>query len=189
MEYFKNKSYIRAINRFQRVQTEFPFTPQLIHAELKIAEAYYLNKQYPEAAAAFKEFQAMHPSNENIPFVTYHLGLAHFDQFTSVDRDQKMTDIARGYFETVVRNYPSSPYASKAKEKLVQCQEYLSEHEFNIAAFYLCEKKYRAARDRFEEILRRYRGTPTAVKSLYYLGESYRLEKNSVKAALAYVNT
>ncbi|MBI4490413.1 MAG: outer membrane protein assembly factor BamD [Deltaproteobacteria bacterium] len=186
MTYFNNKKYALAIDRFQRVKAEFPFSPQLIPAELKLAEAYYLNQQYPEAVAAFKEFQALHPTNENIPLVIYHLGLAHFGQFTATDRDQKITEIAKGYFETVVRNHPNSPYANQAKEKLAKCLEYLAEHEFHIAAFYLREKKYPAARDRLEEILRRYRETPTAVKTLYYLGESYRLEKNNLKAALAY---
>ena len=186
MEYLKNKKYVRAIDRFERVKTEFPFAPQVIPAELKIAEAYYLDKEYPQAAAAFKEFQALHPTNENIPFVVYHLGLVHFEQFTSIDRDQKMTEIAKGHFETVLRNYPNSPYAGKAREKLAQCLEYLAEHEFDIASFYLRQQKYPAARDRFEEILRRYPHIPTAVKSLYQLGESYRLDKNNVKAALAY---
>ncbi|HXV81983.1 MAG TPA: hypothetical protein VEG60_19070, partial [Candidatus Binatia bacterium] len=41
-------------------------------------------------------------------------------------------------------------------------------------------------RDRFEEIVRKYPGTPVAARSLFFLGESYRKEKNSVKAALAY---
>jgi len=184
--HFNNKKYALAIDRLQRVKTEFPFSPLLIPAELKIAEAYYLNKQYPEAAAAFKEFQALHPTNENIPMVVYHLGLAHLDQFTATDRDQKMTEIARGYFATVVRNHPNSPYANQAKEKLAKCLEYLAEYEFYVASFYLREKKYPAARERLEEILRRYRETPTGVKALYQLGESYRLEKNSLKAALAY---
>ena len=67
--YLNNKKYALAIDRFQRVKAEFPFSPQLVPAELKLAEAYYLNKQYPEATAAFKEFQTLHPSNENIPFV------------------------------------------------------------------------------------------------------------------------
>lgn len=186
MEYFRTKSYLRAIDRLQRLKTEFPFSPQLIVAELKLAEAYYLNKQYPEAVSAFKEFQALHPTNENIPFVVYHLGLAHFDQFTGVDRYQKVTETAKGYFENVIKNHPKSPYASLAKEKLAKCQEYLAEHEYYIASFYMREKKYPAARDRLERILRSYPDTPTAVKSLYNLGESYRLEKNSVKAALAY---
>ena len=183
---FNNKRYGPAIDRLQRLRTEFPFSPQVISAELKIAEAYYLNKQYPEAVSAFKEFHALHPTNENIPLVLYHLGMAHFDQFTAVDRDQKMTHIAKSYFETVMKNHPNSPYAAQAKEKVAKCLEYLAEQEFHIASFYMGQKKYPAARERLEEILRRYKETPTAAKSLYRLGESYRLEKNSVKAALAY---
>lgn len=186
MDHFKNKRYARAIDRFQRVKAEFPFSPQLTEAELKLAEAYYLNKQYPEAIAAFKEFQTLHPTNENIPFVLYHLGMAHFDQFTSIDRDQKVTEIARGYFETLVKNHSSSPYADQAREKLAKAEWYLAEHEFNIARFYFNEKNYPAARDRFQDILRRYPNNPTAPQTLYYLGESYRLEKNTVKAGLAY---
>jgi outer membrane protein assembly factor BamD len=186
MDHLKNKRYSRAVDRLQKVKTEFPFSPQLLSAELKLAEAYYLNKQYPEAVSAFKEFQNLHPTNENIPFVVYHLGLAHFDQFTSVDRDQKVTEIAKGYFENVAKSYPNSPYAHPANEKVAKCREYLAEHEFYIASFYMRENKYPAARDRLERILRTYPDTPTAVKSLYEIGESYRLEKNSVKAALAY---
>jgi outer membrane protein assembly factor BamD len=186
MDHLKNKRYSRAIDRLQKVKTEFPFSPQLVSAELKLAEAYYLNKQYPEAVSAFKEFQSLHPTNENIPFVVYHLGLAHFDQFTSVDRDQKVTEIAKGYFENVAKSYPNSPFARPANEKVAKCREYLAEHEFYIASFYMRENKYPAARDRLERILRTYPDTPTAVKSLYEIGESYRLEKNSVKAALAY---
>src|SRR3989304_2473904 len=132
IDHFNNKRYSRAIDRLQRVKAEFPFSPQLTEAELKLAEAYYLNRQYPEAIAAFKEFQTLHPTNENIPFAIYPLGLAHFDQFTSTDRDQKMTEIARGYFETVVRNHPNSSYTEKAKEKLAKCIQYLPEPPFNI---------------------------------------------------------
>jgi outer membrane protein assembly factor BamD len=186
MALFNNKKYAAAADQFTRVKQEFPFAPQAIDAELKLAESYYLNQQYPEAITAFQEFQSLHPSNENIPLVIYRLGLAHFDQFTSTDRDQKNTEIARGHFETVINNHPKSPYVAEAKQKLAKCIEYLAEHDFNVATFYFQQEKYAAARDRFEEIVRRYRGTPTAVKSLFYLGESYRKEKNGVKAALAY---
>ena len=184
--YFNEKKYARAIDAFTKIKTDYPFTPALTDVSLKIADAYYLNEQYPEAINAFKEFQSMHPTNENIPFVTYRLGQAHFDQFSSTDRDQKNTEIAKGYFETVVAKYPKSPYAAEANQKLAKAGEYLSEHDFNIAAFYFQQEKYPAARDRFEEIVRRYRGTPAAVKSLFYLGESYRKQGNNVKAALAY---
>ncbi len=184
--YFNEKRYARAIDAFTKIKTDHPFSPLLAQAELKVADAHYLNQQYPEAISAFKEFQSMHPTNENIPFVVYRLGLSYFDQFTSIERDQKNTEIAKGYFETVITSHAKSPYAEEARVKLAKCIEYLAEHDFNVASFYLEQEKYPAARDRFEEIVRRYRGSPTAVKSLFYLGESYRREKNGVKAALAY---
>jgi len=183
---FNEKKYARAIEAFNRLIADYPFSPLLIEAQLKAADAYYLNQQYPEAISAFKEFQSMHPSNENIPFVVYRLGLSYFDQFTSVDRDQKDTKTAKDYFESVITKYPQSPYASQARVKLAKCVEYLSDHDYQIATFYLKQENYPAARDRFEEILRRYPDTPASVRSLFYLGESYKHEKNSVKAALAY---
>ena len=186
MRSFNEKRYARAIDHFSKLRTDYPFSPEITQVELKIADAYYLNQQYPEAINAFKEYQSMHPTNENIPFVLLRLGQAHFDQFTSTDRDQKNTEIAKGYFENVISSYPKSPQAAEAKEKLTKCLEYLAEHEFNVAFFYFKQEKYPAARDRFEEIVRKYKDTPTAVKSLFYLGESYRNEKNLVRAGLAY---
>ncbi|HEX9265639.1 MAG TPA: outer membrane protein assembly factor BamD [Candidatus Binatia bacterium] len=186
MRSFNDKRYVRAIDNFSKLRTDFPFSPQIPQVELKIADAYYLNQQYPEAISAFKEYQSMHPTNENNPFVTLRLGQAHLDQFTSTDRDQKNTEIAKGYFETVLTNYPKSPQATEAQENLAKCLEYLAEHEFIAAYFYFQQEKYPAARDRFEEIVRKYKDTSTAVKSLFYLGESYRNEKNVIRATLAY---
>ncbi len=186
MRSFNEKRYVRAIDDFNKIRTDYPFSPQVTEVELKIADAYYLSQQYPEAINAFKEYQAMHPTNENMPFVLLRLGQAHFDQFTSTDRDQKNTEIAKGYFENVINTYPKSPQAAEAKEKLAKCVEYLAEHDFNVAFFYFKQEKYPAARDRFEEIVRKYKDTSTAVKSLFYLGESYRKEKNIVRAELAY---
>jgi outer membrane protein assembly factor BamD len=184
--YFQEKRYVRAIDAFTKLKTEQPFSPLLTEAELKIADAYFLNEQYVEAINAFKEFQTLHPSSDYIPFIVMRLGQSHFNQFTDVNREQKNTEIAKGYFEAVLANHPNSPYAAEAREKLAKCNGILAQHEFNIAEFYFKQEKYPAARDRFEEIVRKYRGTPIASRSLYFLGESYRNEQNSVKAALAY---
>ena len=119
-QYFAEKRYLRAIDVLTKLKTDYPFSPQLTDAELKIADAYYLNQQYPEAINAFKEFQSMHPTNENIAFVVYRLGQAHLDQFTSIERDQKNTEIAKSYFENVITNYPKSPYASASARTIGQ---------------------------------------------------------------------
>jgi outer membrane protein assembly factor BamD len=183
---FNEKKYVRAIDSYAKIRSDHPFSPLITQTELKMAEAYYFNEQYPEAINAYKEFQTLHPSNENIPLVVMRLGQSHFNQITGADRDQKNTEIAKGYFENVIANYPKSPYVTEAREKLAKCLGFLAEHEFNVAYFYFQQEKYPAARDRFEEVVRKYRDTPTAVKSLFYLGESYRNEKNAVRATLAY---
>ena len=117
IEFFNNKRYVLAIDRFQKLRSEYPFAPEIVSAELRLGEAFYFNQQYTEAVETLKEFQAMHPNNENVPYALYLSGMAHFDQFSSVDRDQKVTEVARGYFERVVNNYPQSPYAAKSKER------------------------------------------------------------------------
>ena len=186
MRAFNDKKYVRALDNFTKIKTDHPFSPLVPQAELKSADAHYLNEQYPEAINLFKEFQSLHPTSEHDVFVTLRLGQAHFDQFTAIDRDQKNTELAKGYFEAVIAKYPKSPQATSAKGKLAQALEYLAEHEFAAAHFYFQQQRFPAARDRFEEIVRKYRDTPTAVKSLFFLGESYRQEKNGPRATLAY---
>ena len=59
--YFNEKKYARAIDVLQKLKTGHPFSPLLTETELKVADAYFLNEQYPEAITAFKEFQSLHP--------------------------------------------------------------------------------------------------------------------------------
>src|SRR4029453_5984812 len=67
--YFAEKRSPRAIDTLTKLKTEYPFSPQLTEAELKIADAYYLNQQYPEAINAFKDFQSMTQTTEIIACV------------------------------------------------------------------------------------------------------------------------
>jgi len=154
--------------------------------DLKIAKAYHRSKKYAEAEATYKEFLGLRPTNKEVPYVIYQLGQLHFDQFTTIDRDQKNIETAMGYFDRVIKDHPQSPYVTDSKKKWTQCRRYLAEREYYVGSFYLKEKKYAAAKERFERIVRLYLDTPVGIKALYHLGEAYRLENNSVKASLAY---
>ncbi|MGH7926877.1 MAG: outer membrane protein assembly factor BamD, partial [Candidatus Binatia bacterium] len=45
---FNDKRYVRAIDSFSKIRTDHPFSPLMTQVELKIADAYYRNQQYPE---------------------------------------------------------------------------------------------------------------------------------------------
>ena len=51
------------------------------------AEAYYVNKQYPEAIEEYKRFIKIHPANKLAGYAQYRIGMSHFNQMKEVDRD------------------------------------------------------------------------------------------------------
>jgi outer membrane protein assembly factor BamD len=157
---YQRKKYSTAIEAFQKLKDRFPYNQYAIVAELKLADSYYLNKDYALAAAAYKEFEKLHPANEIIPYIIYQLGLCYFNEMPTIDRDQSFAHQAAGEFERLIKTYPQSEYAPQAKEKLVIAQKNLVHHEYYIGEFYFKDKKYDAALARFEGILKRFPGVP-----------------------------
>ena len=41
-----------------------------------------------EAVLAYTEFINLHPTNENLPYVMYQIGMCYYNQITTIDRDQ-----------------------------------------------------------------------------------------------------
>lgn len=157
---YQRKKYSTAIEAFQKLKDRFPYNQYAIVAELKLADSYYLNKDYALAAAAYKEFEKLHPANEIIPYIIFQLGLCYFQEMPSIDRDQSFALQAVSEFERLIKTYPKSEYAPQAKEKLVIAQKNLVLHEYYIGEFYFKNKKYDAALGRFDGILKRFPDVP-----------------------------
>src|SRR5206468_4273987 len=109
--------------------------PYAEEAQLKIAYAYYLDKKYAEAVAAFSDFERAYPTSAHLPFVEYYRGMCYLEQMRSIDRDQSVTEKAQEFFRMVTDRYPESPFASLAEEKIKVCREALAAHELYVADF------------------------------------------------------
>lgn len=156
MDAYQRKKYEKAGEAFQNLKDRFPYNPYAIVAELKLADSYYLNKEYLLAATAYKEFEKLHPANEIIPYVIFQLGMCYFKLMPTIDRDQSDALRAVQEFERLIKNYPGSEYATQAEANLIKAKKNLAAHEFYIGEFYLTQKKYEAALVRFEGILREF---------------------------------
>jgi outer membrane protein assembly factor BamD len=167
------------------LKASFPDSPPYtIWAELKIGDCHFLKKEYVEAIAAYEEFKKIHPSYEEIPYVQYQIGLSHYNQMLTLDRDQTPTKKALSSFEYLIANYPPSLFTDKAKEKVGVCKKRLADHEFYIGNFYYKQKRFQAAASRFEGLLQTYPKNPGEDETLYLLGKSY-LELDQWKKAEA----
>ena len=172
---YQDSDYKEAIESFQRLREEYPLSKFAIMAELGIADSYFSKKEYTEAEMYYSDFMNLHPTNENLPYVMYQLGMCHYKQMSGVDRDQSETLKAKKEFERLISRFPSSKFAFMSEKKLRDCRKRLGEHEFYVGHFYFKIKKYKAALKRFETVAREYPNLGMDYKLSYFLHETKRL--------------
>ena len=153
---FERGYWEEAIESFETVKDRYPYSKEAVEAELKMADALYENKLYEEAYEAYNEFERLHPKNKNVPHAIYRKGMCYFQRITTIDREQDTTLRAKEEFERVVKRFPRSSYANKARIKIRKCLIFLAENELYVAHYYYKMEKYRAARDRYAYIIEKY---------------------------------
>ena len=171
-EYYQNGRYAKAVASFERVRDEYPMSELAILAKLGIGDAHYSDKEYAEAEAAYSDFVYLHPTNENLPYVMYQLGMCHYQQMLSIDRDDAETRKAAKEFEKLLARFPNSKFTLMAEKKLRECRGRIAEHEFYVGEFYFKQKKYQAALNRFETIDREYANLGLDYKVDIYIQET-----------------
>lgn len=150
-KFYKHK-YDDALEAFQQVKERYPFSKYATMAELRVADAQYYKKEYPEAVAAYEDFSRLHPRHPDIPRVLYQIGMCHYKQRLGIDRDQTHATEALQAFERVVKTYPKSEYAKKARSKIGRCKDLLGRHEYYVARFYYRIGEYRASMLRLQTL-------------------------------------
>lgn len=156
MESFEEEDYSDALKAFNTLKERYPYSRYAILAELKVADAHFYRKEYPEAIGAYEDFVQLHPKNEAIPYVKYQIGVCYYEQMLSKDRDQTPTRLAVLSFERLLKEHADSAYASEATKKINDCRKLLAEHELYVGRFYYKAKHYSAALGRFEGVLTGY---------------------------------
>jgi outer membrane protein assembly factor BamD len=169
---FNKGNYKKAREYFTLVKEGYPLHEMTIMARIGIADSYFSQKKYAEAENEYNDFIIFHPTNENVPYVLYQIGMCHYNRIEAIDRDQTSTVLARREFEKLLARYPESKFALMAEEKLRDCKQKLAEHEFYVGQFYFHQKKYQAALARFETVEREYANVGLDYKVAYFINET-----------------
>jgi len=156
MEAYNKGNYTEALQAFEEILNRYPFSPQAMLAELKAADCHYHKKDFLEAKTLYKEFEERHPTNEAIPYVMYQIGMCDFSRIGRIDRDISSAQESIQSFSRLLRAAPNSPYTREAKAKIRAANEFLVNHEYFVAVFYVRTKKYEQAQHRLKYILAMY---------------------------------
>ncbi len=171
---YKKRKYSDALEVFNELKSSFPGEdPYYTWAELKVADCHFFKKKYTDAISHYEEFKKFHPFHGDIPYVIFQIGLSHFNQMKSIDRDQGATSKALSNFEFVITNYSASIFAEKAREKVKICRKRLAEKELYVAKFYYKKKRYQGAKARLEAVVKLYPEVDILDEAFFYLGKSH----------------
>ena len=170
MKNFDRANYEEASEAFQKLKDRYPYSKYAIMAELKMADALYEKEEFEEAYTAYDDFEKLHPRNESIPYVIYQKGMCNFRQVTAIDRDQSFTLKAKEEFDRLVKRFPSSEYANRARKNIRECFIYLAEYELYVGHFYYKMGKYRTAMNRFTYLIQNYPDMGQYHEALEYIG-------------------
>ncbi len=180
IESFRRKKYGGAQKAFQKIVEQYPYSRHVILAELKLADAYYLDKKYQEAVVAYEKFARLHPAHEAVPYVLYQIGMSYFQLGKDTRRDHEQLKKALSVFERLARAYPGTIYAQKAQEQAKVCKKKLAEHELDVATFYYKRGKYGAAKNRIEYALANYLEELAETKQLQKAEEMLKKCSNKI---------
>ena len=162
-----------ALPYFQDVERLYPYTEWARRALIMQAFALHKTKNYEESRVAAKRYIDFYPAGEDIAYAQYLLALSYYDQIDEVGRDQGLTFQALQALRVVIEQYPHSEYAKSAMLKFDLAFDHLAGKEMEIGRYYLSQRHYAAALNRFRTVVQDYQTTTQTAEALERLVECY----------------
>lgn len=172
-EDIKDKRYIIALDKLKNVKNKFPYSHMATQAQIRIADVYFVEESYIEAAGAYETFREMHPKHEKSDYVLFRIGESYFLQLPdSSDRDHGPATKAIEAYRELIGLYPKSQYVNDAKAHLKDATEKLAEKERYVADFYYTRDMYDSAALRFEKIVTQFPNTSVEQEAYWNWAQS-----------------
>lgn len=165
--------YDEAIETFQAIIDNYPYSEYAVNAELAIADAYFENQKYEEALSYYRDFIDLHPQHEKVPYAIFQAALCHERRVKSSNRDQTATREALNFLDQLLATYPYSDYADRGEVLWRELRLRLAQQVKSIGDFYRKRSEWESAAERYRSLLNEYPGLGLDAEALYNLGVCY----------------
>ena len=165
--------YEKAANSFDEVERQHPYSDWAAQAQLMSIHSYYKAQKYEKALLGIESFIALHPAYPDVAYAYYMRGLCYYEQTSTIERDQHITQLALEAFRELIKKHPHTRYARDARIKVELLRDHLAAREMDVGRYYQRRKAYYAAINRFKEVVLNYQTTVHIEESLHRLVELY----------------
>jgi outer membrane protein assembly factor BamD len=162
-----------AVKKFEEVDRQHPYSDWARKSLIMSAYAYYSEGSYDDCVAAAKRYITLHPGSPDAAYAQFLIASSYYDEIPDITRDQVRTEKALASLDEVVRKYPTSEYASSARQKIEVARDQLAGKEMQIGRYYLQKKDYTGAINRFKVVVTKYQTTRHVEEALERLTEAY----------------
>src|ERR1700722_17860710 len=163
--------YKASAKKFEEVEHPHPYSEWARKSLIMSAYSYYSAAQYDESINAAKRYITLHPGSADAAYAQYLIGASYFDQIPDVSRDQQRTERAIAALEEVTRKFPATEYAESARKKIEVGRDQLAAKEMDIGRWYLKQKDFIGAINRFKVVVTQYQRTRHVEEALERLTE------------------
>lgn len=173
MQELRANRYQRAVDLFDAVEREHPYSTWATNAKLMAAYTEYHRNRYTEAIGALDRFIQLHPAHRDIAYAYYLRALSQYEQINDAQRDQQQTITAMAALQEVVNRFPDTAYARDARLKIDLARDHLAGREMHIGRWYQRQGLSTAAIGRFRRVVDEFQTTNHVPEALHRLTEIY----------------
>lgn len=162
-----------AAKKFDEIDKVAPASSFSRQGLLLTAYSNYEIKKWDEAIAASRRFLAGNPNSNDAAYAQYILAMSYYGQIPDVTRDQERTERALLAMQELLERYPKSEYVADVREKMLVARDQLAGKEMGVGRFYLEQRNFSGAVNRFREVISKYQTTRHVEEALMRLTEAY----------------
>ena len=168
-----NKNFENANNTFQSILEEYPYSIWATKSKIMMAWVYYEENKYDNSITIAESFIKNYPENELVPYALYLIAMSYYERIFDVERDTRMTVLAKEAFEKLIYLYPNSEFSRDSKLKVELARSNLAGKQMAIGRFYQKQKHFAAAIRRFKKVIDEFETTDQTPEALLRLTECY----------------
>lgn len=194
--HLQNGDYSQAIRYLDAVRSRFPGSSYSEQTLLNLIYANYKTQDYTQTLVLADRFFQQYPTSRNLDYVLYMAGLTnaalgdnYIQDLFRIDRatrESSSIKAAFANFQTLVQNFPNSPYAQDALARMAYIKASLARHELAIAKFYAKRDAHVAVANRVVGMLQQYPDTQATYEALPLMQEAYeKMNLNDLAAKTA----
>lgn len=166
---FRKRPFRRAIDVYNTVIDNQPFTIAAAEAQYKVGLCHFALEEYLEAAYEYRRVVEDYATSDWVDEASYGLAMCYYEASLPPDYDQSSSQLAVNAIDDFRRRYPVDARLPELETKRREMRERIATQRLKTAQFYEKRRKFEAARICYEVVVNQFSETAAAEQARNWL--------------------